>query len=277
MTEQHGGYRVISLVPHPDRDERLNIGLAFRAGPSEHWEVRFSPDWRRLQAIEPDSNEEAYGGLVEWLLGMREYRSSTPSLDGLLERVTSLATVRVSEERRVSFRQGLERETADWLVSRLVDPPAPSPRKRYKRGRKLQTQVSTWLGSKGLLSNDQKDVTSRFVRDFPITDTEFTIDFAAKNGAWHLVDTLDLRVRPESLRKEKVGESALAALAFDQADKKLGDGLDVRKYLIYAGPPADVLVDHCLNIIRPYGAHVYNFETQRGEVEDLLGTVLHSH
>jgi hypothetical protein len=150
---------------------------------------------------------------------------------------------------------GDELPTPQWLdhrveelLQRYVRPPRSDlpRRKRAKPASRLQRELRDWLKASGVFSKRVEDLgKGRVVEGFPISVAqELYTDFALKNGALHVIETLDLRGIPR-LTPLIRGEAAVKAITLDEArDAVDGERMAVIRASDYAiAKPAVSLIE----------------------------------
>lgn len=279
MADKQTTYRVIRYVPDRMRGESVNIGLAMKVLATDEWIIRFTSNWRRLRSLQPDANEAAYNEMVYWLLAERALEARSADLESLESRIAEIPPVQLSSERLVGLRDGLEWWTFDQISQQLIDAPKSGRNMTGGQKSRLDTSLKNWLKSEDILAKDETEMAHKFVSGYVSPGLVAPVDFAARNGTLHLVETLDLRGKSSSLKNKKSGEAAMAAINLERARIKL-DG-NVRRYFIYFADDSEIsreLEDRCLDIVDGNVDASYNYGSDSGkkEAQDALLTVASS-
>jgi hypothetical protein len=99
------------------------------------------------------------------------------------------------------------------------------------------------------------------VSRFPVSEEkELFVDFAIKNGGYHLTETIDFRVKT-GLSGPKHKEAGLVAFTLYEARELLGP--NVRRFVVYAASPsAGTRIAPHLAMVGSVADHVLNFESE---------------
>jgi len=77
-----------------------------------------------------------------------------------------------------------------------------------------------------------------------------------RNGKWHVIETLDLRTKPETIRNDKFKQAAVSAVTLDQANELLKECIPI--VIIAADDDAMELATSHLNLLGNYADAIYN-------------------
>jgi hypothetical protein len=103
----------------------------------------------------------------------------------------------------------------DRTVTRVAEESEPTRSK-------LNVQLRTWFRKSKVFSNKTADIANgKVVSGYPVdAEDDLFADFALKNGAIHIIETLDLR-GVEKVTRASQGQVGLKAILFDQAKRRL--------------------------------------------------------
>jgi hypothetical protein len=115
----------------------------------------------------------------------------------------------------------------------------------------LFSDLRKFFHRNNVLAQHSSEVQSHVVANFPINrEAQMFAEFAVKNGAFHVTETLDVR----SVSRQKLNETGAKALLMDQAQRSLGK--DTHRYAIVAAnswaeakPIFSTLNPYCENLI----------------------------
>jgi hypothetical protein len=211
-------YVVLRFVPDPMRGEALNAGIVvFKPGrPLVYLDI----DERRLKALHPDLGSLDYAG---WADRITEQLTALENRDEQLAwLVHGLSPLTI--DRSIGQLEGDSPEVLDAAVDDVLDRWVRSPKRSLKTRRRraptsrLHAELMTWLRQAKLFSPKLSDISNRrVVSNYPVSiEDDLFAEFAMKNGAIHIVETLDLR-GVERLTKARHGEVGLKAVLLDQA------------------------------------------------------------
>lgn len=215
-------FTLLQIVPDRLRGEALNVGIVLHTEGGPELRLRMLPS--RLKALAPSY---ARADLDEW---HRSWVSTLQKFDNADSRWTwlknAMAPLRLSETGgTITAQSASDLETqVEELLNRLVMPPrsvVATAKPRIRRSG-LNAQLTTWLKAQRLYSAKLQDLSkNRVVSGYPLSMTEeLFAEFALKNGAIHVIETLDLRGH-QSYTKPLRNEASHKALVLDLAQDEL--------------------------------------------------------
>lgn len=207
----------------PPRDESINVGLVAWPRPGEP-DVRLHAQPARLRALHPNLARIAWNDWPQQLqTALRDGGQDTDTQRALL---ALLAQPLVADRQTgtVSAAAGQEDTAIVNLMQHLVHAPASTlPRApTAQRTSRLVREVRDWLRAAKLYSTRAEDLArGRVVGGYPVSAAaDLYADFALKNGAVHVIETLDLR-EVEHLTPSLRGQAALKGITLDEARERL--------------------------------------------------------
>ena len=224
-------FAIVRLAPDETRDERINVGAI--VATDQGLDVRTSRRLERARALSAALDVEA---LRQLILNLREVddhlRESGMTVAQRLETLSNFGPLRLSSPGTFAAENASDYEARiDTILKAMVEPEPATARVREKRSR-LLTQIKTVFRKERVLATKDEDIQShRIVSSFELDDG-LVADFVLRNGAMHVVETVDASGHDDSLRKA-ISEIALAALVLERARMRVGeDGMQAR--LVYA-------------------------------------------
>jgi hypothetical protein len=216
----------VFLRAQPDRarGESLNVGLVvfLKEGPRVYLDC---PPWR-LRALHPDLE---HIDLVQWSneleICLKEFTDQRSQLDWLCNGMGAIRADQAMGHVHVPNADSVTAIVED-LLERFVHLPertlSPIQRKTSTNKNRLHSQLRTWFRASRLFSSKLSDLSNhRIIPSYPIDiSDDLYADFALKNGAIHIIETLDLR-GVEKVTKTVRGEAGLTAILLDQARQHL--------------------------------------------------------
>jgi Protein of unknown function (DUF3037) len=178
---------IIRYAPDPERGEQVNIGLVIEGAPHV---VRVSRDLRKAVAI--DARRDAHE--VAALEGhIRGWIAKTTNFDEAREALRFFAPVTVSDFGWFQSTKTDFDTAVDNLMRELVTPPTKPPAKLRSR---LNSGMRALLHKNRVFSTDPEDIhRHKVIANYPISPREnLFADFALRNGALQLSQTVDFRV-----------------------------------------------------------------------------------
>lgn len=217
-------YLLLRAVPDSVRGEALNVGIIVFA--NDDVSVHVSSEGWRLRALHPNLGEL---DLDEWADDLQVELSLLPSeearvfmacaIKGAIQAPDEPCLIFVNDQAELSSR-------VSHLMSRLVSVPSRAFKTESQphviHRSKLQNQLKAWFRTSKVYSSKVSDLSrGKIVPNFPIVaDSDLYADFALKNGAVHVIETLDLRGidRPNKTLR---GEAGFKSVLLDQARQVL--------------------------------------------------------
>lgn len=217
-------YFVLLAVPDQVRGESLNVGIV--AFLEKDVKVFVGTDHWRLRALHPNF------GILDISKWAHELESELQTLPSNEARRFFLSVVggpiTIDEEPGQLIADSLT--SLDDLIHALLKRLVSTPEKTFSLPAintitprsKLNSQLKNWFRSSRIFSSKVSDLNKgKVVSGYPVSaDEDLFADFALKNGAIHIIETMDLRGvdRPtKSLR----GEAGWKSILLDQAGKIL--------------------------------------------------------
>lgn len=226
-------YSLLLMNPTIDRLDTVVAGAVFlRAGG---WDVRLAANAQKMKAIDPSFPEGRLTQtsaltyqLARHVTSLRDLQSSFEGakLGVLIDPFVGSFTY--------SDEQDYQREVSA-VLEESVNPPslalanaAPISRRRNVVRRKLRDHFR----ARGLWSRNDQDIDRhRVVEHFPISLSHGIVaDFALKNGAMHITETIDFEV--QSLKGKKL-EAQAKTFVLTEAVKVFGP--NTKSYVVAAG------------------------------------------
>lgn len=222
-------FSVVQLATEQDRGERLNVGVV--VFNDDRLDVRVG---RRLEkvraisaAIEPDDVRRALEGMVTLDGKLRDRGAELNERLRFLSKLGPLTLSRFGEF-EADGASTYEARVASILKA-LVDA-EPAPMRPKEKRSKLLTQMKRIFRDEKVLAKRDEDLSShRIVPGYEVAEG-LTADLVLKNGAYHVVETVDASGDESTVRKA-ISEIGVAALVLERARMKFGDGTSAR--LVY--------------------------------------------
>lgn len=258
-------YAIVRLDAHPARGERLNVGLI--VFQEEGVDIRIGRKLDKVRALsaaldpaEVRENILQLANIDRLLLeqgvaGADERRNALQGL-GL---VSLSGTARIDCSTSASYEAALQS-----LMSGIIEPEQAIVRPVIKRTRLLSV-VKRALKQEGILARIGEDLSEHRVVPHVQLAEGLIADFVLKNGAMHVVETIDASISDTSPRKV-VTDIALSALVLEQARISYGES-DTKAKLIYdATASMEAVAMPSLNAAAHQGADLINWRSREDQV-----------
>lgn len=247
------------------RDERLNVALLiFLEGALD---VRVARRLGKVRAItlalDPAQVQDDLLNLVVVDDALRNQGLSSPSerrnamVDLGLADLSALGRMDVGSSAGYEF-------AIESLLRDIVEPEQPNPRATVKRTR-LLALVKRALKRERVLARQGDDLHDHRVVPNVILAEGLTADLVLKNGAMHVVETIDASGEEVSPRKV-VSEIALSALVLEQARITYGETATKAKLVYEASVAAEAFVMPSLRAAEHQGADLVNWRSRDDQV-----------
>ena len=264
-------FAIVRLAPAGVREERVNIGAVIFA--DEDVDVRLP---RRLDKARVISAAIDRGALQELAdtIAMRDLDIRNSGIHDPEARTRAIGRIGpLTLSGLGTFTCSSEREYETRIASILQDivEPEPAPRLTRSKRSRLVTQLKRALREERILAGRDEDLRShRVVTGLSLADG-LTADFALKNGAMHVIETVDVSHGDVTPRKA-VSDIAVSALVLEQARINFGDD-DTRTRLVYdASSTVENAARTCLDAAAHQGAELINWASTADRIK-LITTI----
>lgn len=240
-------YSILTAVPDVRRGERVNVGAAVYL--ADRLDVRLS-GVAKLRALTGEGWDQF---LIEAARNLRQLYEPGDHHNDLSARIALLhGAITLSGTGWFSVESISEYEdSVQQILRTLVDRPRPPSRPKSTR---INTEIARQLKrTKVLAASDEGLDEHKVVRYFPISaEEELTADFAAKNGRYYVVATLDLRM-PTVGRKDACEK----AIVLDKAKQRFGE--DTELIGVYAGIQSARQYRSSIELLKDYSGVTFNW------------------
>jgi Protein of unknown function (DUF3037) len=250
-------FAILTAVPDARRGERVNVGIIIFM--PDRLDVRLS-EVGKLRALKEGRWEDHLTTVRTQL--MREF-SEGESAPQFLKRAAMVEDVISFSE--VSWFSIDREEQFEERVNAILTSLVTRPRGEVKpRVTQINSEIASTFRAAKVLATPTDTIESdrKIFRNFTISqEEELRADFILKNGAFHVMVTLDLRRVAVN-----VGQAALKAITLDKSTETLRGS--VRKIAIYAAPSGAQQFRPHVGILTDYAdrGHIFNWldPDQRG-------------
>jgi hypothetical protein len=253
----------------------MNVGMV--AFLDEGPRVYMDAPIHRLRSLHPDL------GLIDYEKSAEELETALPQIGDrqaqLLWMQKGLGAISADDQCGHISVESTEEiiPCIESLLERYVHPPertiAASP-KTNRTGSNLHAQLRSWFRSTRVYSSKISDLSKgRVVPGYPIdVSDDLYADFALKNGAIHIIQSLDLR-GIERVTKGVRGEAGLTAIVLDQARRNLSE--DSKRIAVTAADDYTV-VKSVVHLVGRYADDVIAMESaaDRQRLSEFIGNSL---
>ncbi|WP_247494594.1 DUF3037 domain-containing protein [Bradyrhizobium sp. 164] len=222
-------FSVVQLATEEDRGERLNVGVVIFN--EDRLDIRVG---RRLEkvraisaAIDPDDVQRALEGMSTL---DQKLRDGGAEFSDRLKFLSKLGPLTLSKFGVFEAEGASSYETRVAAILKALVDAEPAPLRSKEKRSKLLTQMKRIFRDEKVLAKRHEDLSShRIVSQYEVAEG-LTADLVLKNGAYHVVETVDASGDESTFRKA-VSEIGVAALVLERARMKFGEGTSAR--LVY--------------------------------------------
>lgn len=212
-------FAIVRLSPVDSRDERINIGVVvFNA---ETLDVRMPKRLDKVRAISAALDIDILTELVRGLEKQdeRNVGGSNVSVEIRHQMLRNSGPLSLSELGSFeAVNATAYEERLDTILKAMVDA-EPAPIKPREKRSKLLTQVKRVFRQQRVLAKKDDDLTSHRILPSFTLDEGLVADLVLKNGALHVVETVDASGDSDTV-KRAISDIAVAALVFERARMK---------------------------------------------------------
>lgn len=263
-------YSVVKLQPYSGRSEHINIGVVVWSDTEEFPRLHLLSNLKKVVSFYPKANIEK----------LRRWEHSLPDLMsdfGLLTKEKQLNFLHNFGTLSASLEQGFFSFTnnsdymrhIDIALDMVAEPCEKQSIMRESVSRlfidlKLQFSLHGWLGKQA------SDIEKRLIvpRYTLPTEEQLVAEFAIKNSAFHIVETLDIRSGiSANKRMEAQGKSFLMHIA---KTMERNDSLRTSTYTIMAGANQDEKSKQIHAIVNRYSDNLIEWEDKQS-IESFMG------
>jgi hypothetical protein len=240
-------YAILTAIPDPRRGERVNVGIVVLL--KDRIDVKFA-GLSKVSAL-TGGEWNSYASDVEKRLISR-FKSGEQAEESIRSHPQLDPIFHASDIALMSVRSLSDYDTRikEILASLVIRPRSQSEQKVTR----INTQISRQLRLVKVLAGPDETIDSRkVIRDFPISPAKGLVaDFALKNGAWHIMATLDLRKS-----HVRIDEAALKAITLNKARAVYRD--EAKLIGVYAAPDGVQEVKPSVALLKDYADKAYNW------------------
>lgn len=254
-------FAIVRLAPEGMRDERVNIGAAVFS--EEDIDVRLSRRLDKVRAISAAFDHSDLDSLAQ-LISEQDSDIRSAGISDPAGRWSALGRIGPIQLAPLgtfvaSDGEGYEHRIRSILKAMVEPEPAPVL-ERMKRSR-LMSRLKLSLKSERILAGRGENLDShRVVSNWPLAEG-LVADFVLKNGAMHVIETVDFSRDEVSVRKA-VSDIAVSALVLEQARMSYGRE-ETRARLVYdARTSAENAARPSLDAAANQGAQLVNWASE---------------
>ena len=246
-------FAVARFSPDDARGERLNIGLLVANG--QQIDARLSKRLEKLRAIsaavDPDTIRQLLTNTA--LIAGQDGTDFEAALSGVEPGPLSFSQAGTFVAESPSAYEA----RIESIMRALVDP-EPAPFKAREKRSRLLTSLKGVLRRERVLAQKGEGLSSHRVVPQYQLDEGLVADLVLKNGAMHIVETVDVTGREDQVRRA-VSEIAVAALVLERARMKFGEEQTKTRLVFNASTSLEKAAMPSLDAAEHQGAELINW------------------
>lgn len=264
-------FSLLRVAASPPRDERLNVGVAvFRP---DALDVRLIRSLGKLNALslayDPDSIRSAADLLKEL---DRTLREPSDEVEARWAKLKEFAAFDFSPLANFDAPSADAYEQQIAYVLKYFVEPEPAPKKPGRgKGTRLTVALRHAFKSDRVLAQKGEDLTAHRVVPNLELATGLVADFVLKNGAMHVIETVDASGDAATAIRA-VKDIALSALTIEQARMTFGEENTIGRLVYHASAQTEALAGSALSAAEHQRIELINWASAEDQ-RKLLTTV----
>ena len=251
---------ILRVEPAGARDERINVGLAVML--KDELDLRLAKRLDKVHAIAAGLTAKSVQDATRSLSDLdRSLRDSGMSSWGDRRAIlNSGGPFRFGETGHfVAQSSAAYEDRIASILRAMVEPEPAAHRPREKRTR-LLTEVKAIFRQERVLAKRGEDLSSHRLVPRLDLDEGLTVDLALRNGAMHMIETVDASSDSESLR-HAIGEIGVSALVLERARMRFGPDKTKTRLVYNASSAMEKLALAPLEAAQNQGAQLVNWRS----------------
>jgi hypothetical protein len=227
-------FSVVQLAPRDSRAERLNVGiLIFRP---DGLDIRLARRLEKVRAISAAVDASALRALLQNLAKIDDIsRGDSLTNDKRRDILGQISPLSLSALGSFNADRATDYEDRVMSILRALVEPEPAPlRVRHKRSH-LLSQVKAVFRQERVLAKKEETLDSHRILQQYELEEGLVADFVLRNGAMHVVETVDASSDEGSPRKA-LGDIGIASLVLERARMTFGEK-ETKARLVYEASP----------------------------------------
>ncbi len=262
-------FAILRLAPETIRHESINIGVVVVRVDS--LDIRLSKKLDKVRAISAALELETVYSLVSNLntIDQISLQSEIKSPRDRLTQLMRLGPLKLGSEGTFTAADTLSYESRiNYLLHTYVEP-EPAPKKIQPKKTRLLTEIKKAFRKQRVLALPEEDLAShRIVPTYPIDDG-LVADLVLKNGAYHVVETVDISDQDIAIRRAVTG-IAVSALVLERARMMFGESKTNAKLVYEASASLEKIARPSLEAVAHQGAELINWASHDDQNKFLL-------
>ena len=251
-------FAIIRFAPDDVRGERLNIGAIILE--NDRIDVRTTRRLERVKALSEALDFESLAELIDNIVDLDAQNRADGIVD-YQERLSKLARIgplSVSHAGTFVAESQSAYEARIASILKMLVEPEQAPKRLRKKKSPLFSQIKRMFQNERVLARPAEGLESHRIVPYYELDDGLVADLVLRNGAYHIIETVDASGDEHSRRKAVV-DVALSALVLERARMKFGEQ-STRARLVYTASAAlEHIAQPSLEAAEHQGAELINW------------------
>ncbi|MBB3565984.1 DUF3037 domain-containing protein [Rhizobium sp. BK491] len=259
-------FSILRLSPDDFRGERLNIGVAIFF--ENDLEVKFTKRLEKLKAMSFAIDVELLYSFAKNLrtIDAISRKNGLSSAEDRYKEISRIGPFSLSDIGEFSADSATAyAERVDKILSKVVDPEPALKYPIFKKTR-LLSELKRTLKDERILARSNEGLEShRLVVGYQL-DNGLVADLVLKNGAFHVIETVDASGGMEAIKK-MVSGIALSALVLERARMKFGSEQTKARIVYSASSALETIAQPSLEAAENQGAELINWSSKDDQLK----------
>jgi hypothetical protein len=251
-------FAIIRFAPDDVRGERLNIGAIILE--NDRIDVRTTRRLERVKALSEALDFESLAELIDNIVDLDAQNRADGIVD-YQERLNKLARIgplSVSHAGTFVAESQSAYEARIASILKMLVEPEQAPRRLRKKKSPLFSQIKRMFQNERVLARPAEGLESHRIVPYYELDDGLIADLVLRNGAYHIIETVDASGDEHSRRKAVV-DVALSALVLERARMKFGEQSTRARLVYMASAALEHIAQPSLEAAEHQGAELINW------------------
>ena len=251
-------FAIIRFAPDDVRGERLNIGAIILE--NDRIDVRTTRRLERVKALSEALDFESLAELIDNIVDLDAQNRADGIVD-YQERLSKLARIgplSVSHAGTFVAESQSAYEARIASILKMLVEPEQAPKRLRKKKSPLFSQIKRMFQNERVLARPAEGLESHRIVPYYELDDGLVADLVLRNGAYHIIETVDASGDEHSRRKAVV-DVALSALVLERARMKFGEQSTRARLFYTASAALEHIAQPSLEAAEHQGAELINW------------------
>jgi hypothetical protein len=264
-------FSIVRLAPGDIRDEQVNLGIAVFS--DDDIEVRLPARLEKARLISAALDRSMIRELTTAIVSrdIEARASGVSGAEGRANAIGRIGPLSLSKLGTFTCVNDEQYESRIGAIMRSMVEPEAAPKVETSKKSRLLTELKKVLRQERILAKKEENLGShRFVPNLVLAEG-LVADLALKNGAMHIIETVDVSSE-EATSRRAVADIAVSALVLEQARINYGEHKTRARLIYSASPTVEQAAQTCLDAAEHQGAEIINWASTQDQIK-LLTTL----